>query len=202
MEIITIFGAKKMVDLNAFLKNNKKSIHELLNHMWQTIERIAIQFEAALPDVDLDNTHGNYIRIDKGWSEAIYANPSIVFPFGEFGYSLDGLFCVFSINPKTITEEILGKIVAISRENPAVTFEIYGGDDCFQTFFHSKDESDFDTIIAAIQGTPEETIQLELTIEAVAEDTIQEALLSTTLKIHHLLKEEQCLMDLPHYSPE
>ncbi len=191
-----------MTDLNTFLKNNKKSIHELLNHMWQTIERIALQFETALPDVDLENSHGNYIRIDKGWSEAIYANPSIIFPFGEFGYSLDGLFCVFSINPKTFNEEILGKIVAISRENPAIAFEIYGGDDCFQTFFHSKDERDFDTIMAEIQSAPEETIQLELTVEAVTEEAIKEALVTTTLKIHHLLKEKQCLMVLPRYSSE
>jgi len=191
-----------MTDLNTFLKKNKKSIHELLNHMWQNIERIAIQFEEALPDVDLDNSHGNYIRIDKGWSEAIYANPSIAFPFGEFGYSLDGLFCVFTINPKAFTEKILGKIVAISRENPAITFEAYGGDDCFQTFFHSNDESDFDTIITAIQSTSEETIQLELTIEAVAEEAVKDALVTTTIKVHHLLKEEQCLMNLPQYSPE
>lgn len=191
-----------MTDLNTFLKKNKKSIHELLNHMWHTIERISLQFEEILPDVDLDNSHGNYIKIDQGWSEAIYANPSIVFPFGEFGYSLDGLFCVFSINPKTFAEAILGKIVEISRENTVITFEIYGGDDCFQTFFHSNEESDFDTIVTAIQSTPEETIQLELTIEAVTEEAIKEALIETTLKIYHLLKEEQCLVNLPNYSSE
>ncbi|MHA1156586.1 MAG: DUF3201 domain-containing protein [Candidatus Heimdallarchaeota archaeon] len=191
-----------MTDLNSFLKNNKKSIHELLNHMWHTIERISYHFEEVLPDVDIDNSHGNYIKIDKGWSESIYANPTIVFPFGEFGYSLDGLFCVFSIAPKTITEEILAKIVAISQENTAITFEIYGGDDCFQTFFHSKDESDFNTIIPAFQSTPEETIQLELTIEAVAEEAIKEALIATTLKIYHLMKEEKCLVELPNYSVE
>ena len=191
-----------MTDLNTFLKNNKKSIHELLNHMWHTIERISLQFEEVLPDVDLDNSHGNYIKIDKGWSESIYANPSIVFPYGEFGYSLDGLFCVFSIDPKSFTEEILGKIVDISQETPTVTFEIYGGDDCFQTFFHSNDESDFSTIIPAIQSTPEETIQLELTIEAVTEDSIKEALITATLKIYHLLKEKQCLANLPCYSQD
>ena len=191
-----------MTDLNTFLKNNKKSIHELLNHMWHTIERISLQFEEVLPDVDLDNSHGNYIKIDKGWSESIYANPSIVFPYGEFGYSLDGLFCVFSIDTKSFTEEILGKIVDISQETPTVTFEIYGGDDCFQTFFHSNDESDFSTIIPAIQSTPEETIQLELTIEAVTEDSIKEALITATLKIYHLLKEKQCLANLPCYSQD
>ena len=189
-----------MVDLNKFLKENKENIHELLNHMWYTIERIAIRFEDAIPNVDLDNSHGNYIKIDQGWSESVYANPSIVFPFGEFGYSLDGLFCVFSIDPSKFTEDLLVKIVELSREKDAISFELYGGDDCFQTFFQSKFENDFDSILDAIEKTEEATIQLELSIEAVAEESIKEDLIETSIHMYNLLQEGNCLVNLPNYS--
>ena len=77
-----------MKDLQKFLAENKEQIHDLLNHMWQTIERIALQLEDIIPDIDLDNSHGNFIRLNDGWDESYYANPTISFPFGEIGFSL------------------------------------------------------------------------------------------------------------------
>ena len=187
----------KMKELKEFLIENKNSIHSLLNHMWRTIERIAIKLEDAIPDVDLDNSHGNYIKIENGWEEGTYANPSIVFPFGELGYSLDGLFCVFSIDPKKITVDSLARIIGFSRENEAVFFEMYGADDCFQTFFSSKDEGDIDDILLALENTEEEFIQLDLGIEAFASDDLIDAFVELAVIIYNYLNESNLLALIP-----
>ena len=34
-----------------FLLENKKEIHDLLNHMWRTIEKIHVRMEDILPDI-------------------------------------------------------------------------------------------------------------------------------------------------------
>lgn len=186
-----------MTDMKEFLLQNKDMIHELLNEMWQTVERIAIRLDNKILDIELDNSHGNYIEIEDGWSEAFYANPIIAFPFGELGYSLDGMFCVFSINPKKITVDIIAQIISITRENPAINFEMYGGDDVFETYFSSKDEGDIDEILKAIDKTNEEFIQLELGVEPLAEDEIVEAFVDLSVKIYNLLSDADILAALP-----
>ncbi|NHJ05265.1 MAG: DUF3201 domain-containing protein [Candidatus Heimdallarchaeota archaeon] len=188
-----------VTDLKKFLEENKSTIHELLNHMWRTIERIAIKFEDVLPDVDLENSHGNYIRIADGWEEGAYANPSIIFPYGEFGYSLDSLFCTFSLNPKTLDEELLAKLLEAINKNEGITLELYGGDDCFQTFFHSKEEADFDEILQKIKSSKEDVIQIEISVEALPEEELREALIDITKAFYNLFKEKECLVKLPNY---
>lgn len=183
-----------------FLIENKKEIHALLNHMWRTIERIHVRMEEVLPDIDLENSHGNYIKIDDGWSEANYANPSIIFPFGELGYSLDSLFCVFSLNPKEFRDELLVKITEIINNATDVSLEIYGGDDCFQTFYSSQEDSDFDDTMKAIAESKEEIIQLEFSIEPFSEEETREAFLEAVIKLYELFNEKKILVKLPNYN--
>ena len=57
-----------MTDLKDFLTKNKDNIHELLNEMWQTIERIAMRIDNKILDIELDNSYGNLIEIADGWS--------------------------------------------------------------------------------------------------------------------------------------
>lgn len=189
-----------MKELKEFLLENKKPIHLLLNHMWRTIERIAIKLESVIPDVDLDNSHGNYIKIDNGWDEGSYANPSIVFPYGEFGYSLDGLFCVFSIDPKKFDEEFLATLLEILNKTSGMLLEIYGGDDCFQTFYQSQEEADFEVILSKIKQSKEDVIQIEISIDSLPEEEVKEQLIDSTIKYYNFFKEKNCLVKLPDYS--
>ena len=184
-----------------FLLENKKEIHELLNHMWRTIEKIHVRMEEILPDIDLENSYGNYIKIDEGWSEAVYANPSIIFPFGELGYSLDNLFCVFSLNPKKFHEELLVQIIEIINDKE-ISLEIYGGDDCFQTFFTTQEQSNFEETLNAISQSKEEIIQLEFSIEPFSEEEIREAFLDIVIKLYELFSEKKILVKLPNYYTE
>jgi len=183
--------------LKEFLATNKEMIHELLNEMWQTIERVAIRIDNKILDIELDNSHGNYIEVGDGWAEAFYANPTITFPFGELGYSLDGMFCVFSIDPKKITVDNIAQIIVFSRENPTVNFEMYGGNDVFETYFNSKDEGDIDEILKAIDKTEEEFVQLDLGIEPLAEDEIIDAFVDLAIKIYNFLSETDLLAKIP-----
>lgn len=176
---------------------NKGIIHELLNEMWQTIERIAIRLDNKILDIELDNSHGNYLEIEDGWSEAFYANPCINFPFGELGYSLDGLYCVFSIDPQKIDAENLVKIITFSRENPDFFFELYGGDDCFETYLSSKDEGDLDDILKAVNNTKEEFIQFEIGMEAFAEDEIVDVFIDLSSKLYEFLSDSDLLALIP-----
>ncbi|MHA1124568.1 MAG: DUF3201 domain-containing protein [Candidatus Heimdallarchaeota archaeon] len=186
-----------MTDLKDFLATNKEMIHELLNEMWQTIERLAVRLDNKILDIELDISHGNYIEIEDGWSEAFYANPSIAFPFGEIGYSLDGIFCVFSIDPRKISVDNIAQIIHLSRKNPRVYFEMYGGDDVFETYFNSKDEGDIDEILEAIDKTTEEFIQLDLGIEPLAEDEITDAFIELAVQLYNFLSETNLLTALP-----
>jgi hypothetical protein len=182
-----------MVDLKEFLATNKEMIHELLNEMWQTIERIAIRLDNKILDIELDNSHGNYIEIDDGWTEAFYANPSITFPFGELGYSLDCIFCVFTINPKKITADNIAQLIVYSRENTDVHFEMYGSDDVFETYFNSADEGDIDEILDALAKTQEDFIQLDFSIEPLAEDEKINAFVDLAVNIYNFLNHSNLL---------
>ena len=82
--------------------------------MWRTIERLSFKFETIIPNGDLDNTHGNFIESESGWSESYYANPVIAYHFGEIGYSLDGLYCVFTFNIQNLNDELLTRIIEFS----------------------------------------------------------------------------------------
>lgn len=188
---------KILTNLKEFLATNKEMIHELLNEMWQTIERVAIRIDNKILDIELDNSHGNYIELGEGWVEAFYANPSIAFPFGEIGYSLDGMFCVFSIDPKKITIDNLAQIIVFSRENPGVHFEMYSENDFNETYFNSKDEGDIDEILEAIDKTEEEFVQLDFGIEPFAEDEVIDAFVDLAIKIYNFLSETDLLTKIP-----
>ncbi len=188
-----------MKKIKEFLEENKEQIHDLLNHMWQTIEKIMYQLEDKIPEIDLDNSHGNFITIENGWAEAYYANPTITFPYGEIGYSLDGLFCVFTIIKKELQEKHYAKILEIPRKNENISLEIYGGDDCFTTFYHSKDEGDLDEIIDSIKKSSEEIIQIELAIEALPEEDLKEQFLSLIYHLYEYLQKNNLLARLPFY---
>lgn len=188
-----------MKELKKFLENNKEQIHELLNHMWQTIEKILYQLEEKLPEIDLDNSHGNFVTMEDGWAEAYYANPTITFPYGEIGYSLDGLFCVFTILEKELQEKHYIKILEIPRKNEEISVEIYGGDDCFTTFYYSKDEGDLNEIIDAIKKSSEEIIQIEIAIGAIPEEDLKEQFLSLIIHLFNYLQKNNLLAKLPFY---
>jgi len=191
-----------MTDLKKFLEENKEQIHDLLNHMWQTIERIALRLETKIPDIDLDNSHGNYIELANGWVESFYANPSIIFPYGEIGYSLDGLFCVFSINAKKVDEKLLEKITELTQKNESISCQIYGADDCFTTMYQSEDAEDFDEILKQIKKTKEEMLQLELNTDAFLEEDVKESFLESILDLYQFLDETKTLELLPMYEVE
>jgi hypothetical protein len=191
-----------MTDWKKFLKKNKEQIHDLLNHMWQTIERIAIRLEDKIPGIDLDNSHGNFITVADGWVESSYANPSIVFPYGEIGYSLDGLFCVFSIKANKVEEKLLERIAKLTQENESISCQIYGADDCFTTLYQSEDAEDFDEIRKQIKKTKEDTLQLEINIEAFPEEDLKELFIDSLLELYHYLDEQKILEILPMYEAE
>ncbi len=191
-----------MTDLKNFLKENKEKIHDILNHMWHTIERIAIRLEGKIPDIDLDNSHGNFIELADGWLESYYANPSLVFPFGEIGYSLDGLFCVFSIAAKKINEDLIVKLTELSQDNESIVCQIYGLDDCFTTLFHSKDTEDFDELLKSIKKSKEDVLQLEINIEAFSEEDDMESFIESSVMLYQFLEENKTLVKLPMYEVE
>lgn len=188
-----------MEELKIFVKENKKKIHDLLNHMWRTIERIYIRLEDIIPSPDLENAHGNFIKLQDGWEEAAYANPEIVFPYGQIGYSLDGLYCVYSLNPKKITEELFLEIINITSKNKELMLELYGADDCFQTFYQSKEEIDLAETFSSIKKTKEEIIQLEIGIEPLSDEDVKEALFEVIISLYNLFFEKDCLVKLPNY---
>ncbi|MFW9923759.1 MAG: DUF3201 domain-containing protein [Candidatus Thorarchaeota archaeon] len=188
-----------MEELKIFAKENKKKIHDLLNHMWRTIERLHVRLEAIIPSPDLENAHGNFIKLQDGWDEAAYANPEIIFPYGEIGYSLDGLYCVYSLNPIKITEKLLADILVIINKNNELMLEIYGADDCFQTFYHSQEEMALDETLASIRNTKEDLIQLELSIEPLADEDIKEAFVESIISLYDLFFQNNCLVKLPNY---
>ncbi|NHJ32704.1 MAG: DUF3201 domain-containing protein [Asgard group archaeon] len=191
-----------MTDLKKFLEENKEEIHDILNHMWQTMERIAIRLEDVIPNIDLDNSHGNFIELADGWAESYYANPSLVFPYGELGYSLDGLFCVFSINTSKVQEKLLVKITELSQDNESITYQIYGGDDCFTTLYHSKDSEDFDVLLKSIKKSKEDILQLEIGIEAYPEEDIMGTFIDSIISLYQFLEENEILERLPMYEIE
>lgn len=191
-----------MTDLKKFLKENKEKIHDLLNHLWQTIERIAIRLEDKIPDIDLDNSHGNFIELADGWVESYYANPSISFPYGEIGYSLDGLFCVFSINSTKVAEKLIVKISELFQENESITCQIYGGDDCFTTFYHSEEASDLDELLKSIKKSKENVLQLEINVAAFSEEKIMESFLESIVVLYKFLETNEILEQLPMYEVE
>ncbi|MBN1329231.1 MAG: DUF3201 domain-containing protein [Candidatus Heimdallarchaeota archaeon] len=188
-----------MEDLRKFLDMNKDKIHDLLNHMWQTIEQIALRFENDIPDIDLDNSHGNFIELADGWSESFYANPTATFPYGEIGYSLDGLYCVLAIEAKKLDQNYLAKLIELSLESDELKIEIYGGDDCFTTFFNSKEQNDFDEVLKAISKSKEDVLQIDLNIPAVSEEDDKELLLSQFIKLYKFLEDKKSLAKLPTY---
>ncbi|HUT80160.1 MAG TPA: DUF3201 domain-containing protein [Candidatus Bathyarchaeia archaeon] len=188
-----------MEDLRKFLDKNKDKIHDLLNHMWQTIEQIALRFENDIPNIDLDNSHGNYIELDEGWSESFYANPTVTFPYGEIGYSLDGLYCVLAVETKKLDHEYLTKLIDLSQESDELKIEIYGGDDCFTTFFNSKEQADFDDILKAVANSKEDVLQIDLNIPAVSEEDVKELLLSQFVTLYKFLESKNSLAKLPTY---
>jgi hypothetical protein len=191
-----------MTDLKKFLEENKEKIHDLLNHMWYTIERIAIRLEDKIPDIDLDNSHGNFIELADGLVESYYANPSIGFPYGEIGYSLDGLFCVFSINSTKVDEKLLVKITELFQEIESITCQIYGGDDCFTTFYHSKDASDFDELLKSIKKSKENVLQLEINVAAFSEEEVRESYIESIYVLYQFLETNEILEQLPKYEIE
>ncbi|NHJ83898.1 MAG: DUF3201 domain-containing protein [Asgard group archaeon] len=197
--VLTKLRGKKMTDLKKFLQENKNEIHDLFNHMWLTIERIALQAENEIPDIDLDNTHGNFINIDDGWSEAYYPNPGIVFPYGEFGFSLDGLFFVLSAYTKKISEEIIVKLLEITNNNDSLKIELYGGDDCFTTLYDSKIQGNLDEIMDSLKKTNEEIIQIDLSIEAFAEEETFTQFIEEAISLYQFLAEKEILAKLAAY---
>ncbi|NHJ48402.1 MAG: DUF3201 domain-containing protein [Asgard group archaeon] len=188
-----------MTDLNQFLQKNKEKIHELLNNMWQTIEKMAFQFEDKIPEIDLDNTHGNFVTINDGWGEAYYPNPSITFPFGEIGYSLDGLYCVYAVFVENLNEKHLEYFLTIPHENDDIKMELYGGDDCFSTFYSSDDSDDLDEIMKSIKDSSEGVIQIELSIEAFPEEELKGKLLEQILALYEFLSKNELLARFPIY---
>lgn len=191
-----------MTDLKKFLAENKENIHDVLNHMWHTIERIAIRLEDKIPDIDLENSHGNFIEIADGWVESYYANPSLVFPFGEIGYSLDGLFCVFSIAAKKTNEDLIVKITELAQDSELITCQIYGSDDCFTTFYHSEETADFDELLKSIKKSKEDVLQLEINIKAFSEENDMESFIESSLMLYQFLEENEALVTLPMYEAE
>ncbi len=188
-----------MEDLRKFLDKNKDKIHDLLNHMWQTIEQIALRFEEEIPDVDLDNSHGNFIELNEGWSESFYANPTVTFPYGEIGYSLDGLYCVLAVDAKKLDQDYLTKLLELSQESDELKIEIYGGDDCFTTFFNSKEPTDFDEILKIIAKSKEDVLQIDLNIPAFSDEDDKEILLNQFLTLYKFLASKNSLAKLPTY---
>ena len=197
MGVIT--GRMKLKDLQKFLTENKEQIHDLLNHMWQTIERIALQLEDTIPDIDLDNSHGNFIRLNDGWDESYYANPTISFPYGEIGFSLDGLFSVFSIAAKKINEDNIAEFMKLSREHEFLSVELYGGDNCFTTFYDSKNEDDIDAMIKSIKDSKEDIIQLEISIETITDEVQKNTLIEVIISTYNYLESKKLLEKLPEY---
>lgn len=167
--------------------------------MWRTIERLSVRLTDILPDIDLENAHGNYIKIENGWDEAAYANPELIFPYGVIGYSLDGLYCVFSLDPSKIDEELLVKVIQPLDDIEGLVMEIYGADDFLKTFYHSRDEIDFDAILKSLAESEEDVIQLEISIEFAAEEQLKEQLIETIISLFNLFKEHSCLVKLPKY---
>jgi hypothetical protein len=188
-----------MKNLKKFLDDNKEKIHELLNDLWQTVEKIAFQLEEKLPEIELDNTHGNFVTFKDGWGEAYYPNPSITFPFGEIGYSLDGLYCVYAIFVENLDEKHLTHFLSIPHDNENIQLELYGGDDCFSTFYSSAEGGDLDEIIEGIKDSSEEVIQIELSIDAFPDDELRESLLDQILALYEFLIENELLARFPLY---
>ncbi len=189
-----------MKDLQNFLRDNKEKIHDLLNHMWQSIERIALQLENVIPDIDLDNSHGNFIRLNDGWDESFYANPTIIFPYGEIGFSLDGLFCVFSLTTKKINESHLAKFMQLPRDHEFLTVELYGGDDSFTTFYNSNNEEDVDEIMKSVKNSKEEVLQLEISLDTISDEEQKNTLIETITSLYDFLKKKNLLAKLPQYT--
>lgn len=185
-----------MSDLQKFLQSNKKEIHQLLNKMWKTIEQINIRFEDKIPDGDLENSHGNYIEIDDGWEESLYANPTITYPFGEIGYSLDGLYCAFALCIQPLTNDILEQIVNFSQKSAEIKIELYGADDCFTTYFNSKNEFDLTEMEEDIINSDESIIQLEISVSTLPSDELYEQFLELILEIFEYLSKEELLANL------
>jgi hypothetical protein len=187
-------------ELAEFLLNNKREIHALLNYMWESIEKLYTLFEEIIADRDLDNVHGNYVAIDKCWEEATYPNPTIIFPFGESGFSLDGLYCVFAIDPQMVNELLIAKLMQLARDYPFLHFEIYGGADCFKTFFSGKKQEDIDVVLSQIKQSDEEVLQVEISLPAFAEEEEAEGMLFVAAKkIYYYLSENDLLVKLPDY---
>jgi len=188
-----------MDDSRKFLSKNKEKIHDLLNHMWRTIEQIAIRLETDLPNSDLDNTHGNFIKIKEGWSEATYPNPAVVFPYGELGYSFDGLYCVFTVLAEKVTEHLLVTIIELSQESNEITYEIYGGDDCFTTYLNSQDELDLEDVLRNISSTEEQILQIDTSILVTFDEEVKELFLGQIKRLYLYLEENDALSSIQPY---
>ncbi|MEA2070278.1 MAG: DUF3201 domain-containing protein [Asgard group archaeon] len=188
-----------MNELREFLQKNKEKIHDLLNFMWSYVERTAIRLSKSIPNIDLENSHGNYISLRDGWVEAVYANPCLIFKHGEFGYSLDGPYCVFALKSEALDEETLNQLFEKHQKHPTVSLELYGGDDCFETYFESSSEAAFDEILQKIHDSSEEIVQLELTIPPLSEEEMNEDLIELTKKLYDFLAASEKLADLTTY---
>jgi len=60
----------------------------------------------------------------------------------------------------------------LNREHEYLSVELYGGDDCFTTFYDSKNEDDVDAMIKNIKDSKEDIIQLEISIETITEEDV------------------------------
>jgi hypothetical protein len=186
--------------LKDFVEKNKETIHDLLNHLWMTIEQLHLRFNKEIPNCDLQNFHGNFIQLGDGWDEATYPNPVVSFPYGEFGYSLDGLYGVLSLKKNSLDEKCLLSLVKKQKDFQEVHMELYGGADCFQTFYSSTEEFSLDDILTALEESEEEVIQLEINLPGVnREEVAKEELIQTFLAIYTFLKQKECLEKLPGY---
>jgi len=148
-----------------FVKEHKKSIHQLFNLMWETTEYIRKQLAEQGYSVG-PLVHGieNYILIDGKFEPAHYPTPEFGFPCGVVGCILDGLYFVMAIEVSSISAEFLKEII---KEFPQI--QIYGGKDFTRNFYPPPSQEE--VIFQDIKSSGEETIQLEIIISELWDES-------------------------------
>ena len=74
--------------------------------------------------------------------------------------------------------------------------ELYGSDDCFTTFFTTKEEADLDAIFTRIRESNEDAIQIDLSIPAFSDDELNEQFLQLIEEVYVFLKNNHLLIEL------
>ena len=90
-----------------------------------------------------------------------------------------------------------GNFINSFRVNFKAINVIDGGDDCFETFFSSKDEGDLDEILTAIENTKENFIQLDIGIEPFSPDDVIDVFVVLSISLYNFLNEADLLTLIP-----